>query len=67
MHEISHTALPDQAADLANLPLAELRSRLEVTLEGLSTSEAQTRLEQHGHNEIPGERANPVLRFLSYF
>jgi len=67
VHDISHTALTDKTADLANLPLAELRTHLGVSSEALSTSEAQARLERYGYNEIPEEKVNPVLRFLSYF
>jgi H+-transporting ATPase len=51
----------------ANLPLAELQKNLGTSPEGLSQEEAQRRLTQYGYNEIPEEKANPFLRFFSYF
>jgi H+-transporting ATPase len=35
--------------------------------EGLTRSEAQARLAKYGYNELLEEKANPVLKFLSYF
>jgi H+-transporting ATPase len=34
---------------------------------GLSTSEAEKRLQQYGPNEIPEKKVNPVIKFLGYF
>ncbi|KAI8872980.1 H(+)-ATPase [Ramicandelaber brevisporus] len=34
---------------------------------GLTTEEAQRRLEQFGRNELPEKKTNPFLKFLSYF
>ena len=34
---------------------------------GLTTAEAQQRLERHGPNEIPERHRHPVLEFLGYF
>ncbi len=34
---------------------------------GLTQSEAANRLRQYGYNELPEEKENPVLKFLSYF
>jgi H+-transporting ATPase len=51
----------------AALPLAELQKNLGTSPEGLSQEEAERRLAQHGYNEIPEEKANPFLRFFSYF
>jgi H+-transporting ATPase len=39
----------------------------EVSKTGLSQKEAQARLAKYGYNELPEERVNPVLKFLSYF
>jgi H+-transporting ATPase len=52
---------------LANIPMAELQKQLGVTLDGLAKEEAQHRLEQYGYNEQPEKKANPLLKFLSYF
>ncbi len=35
--------------------------------EGLTRSEAQARLVKYGYNELPEEKTNPFLKFLSYF
>jgi len=51
----------------ADLPVAELLSRLTTSPDGLSLAEAQRRLDQYGYNELPEKKVNPVLKFLSYF
>jgi H+-transporting ATPase len=38
-----------------------------VSTDGLSQAEAQQRLAKYGYNEIPEEKENPLLKFLSYF
>jgi H+-transporting ATPase len=53
--------------DLSVLPLAQLQQRLNSSGDGLSASEARTRLGQYGYNELPEKKTNPILRFLSYF
>ena len=35
--------------------------------QGLSDSEAQSRIEQYGYNELTEKRSNPILKFLTYF
>jgi H+-transporting ATPase len=35
--------------------------------DGLSQEEAQSRLAKYGPNELPEEKVNPILKFLSYF
>jgi H+-transporting ATPase len=45
----------------------ELFSRFSSSEKGLSSSEAQKRLEQYGPNEIPEKKVNPLLKFLGYF
>jgi H+-transporting ATPase len=47
--------------------LSELQARLSVSTDGLSQAEAQRRLVQYGYNELPEEKVNPFLKFLSYF
>lgn len=34
---------------------------------GLSSKEAEKRLEEYGSNEIPEEKVNPLIKFLKYF
>ena len=53
--------------ELRSLPLEIVRSRLDIAGEGLSSAEAQARLKQHGFNELPEKRVNPVVQFLSFF
>jgi H+-transporting ATPase len=54
------------AVDLATVQMDALRSELGVSSEGLSRAEAQSRLAKYGYNELPEEKANPLLNFLSY-
>ncbi|MBW3016355.1 hypothetical protein KY309_01975, partial [Candidatus Woesearchaeota archaeon] len=35
--------------------------------EGLTTSEAQQRIQQYGYNEIIEKKENPFIKFLKYF
>jgi H+-transporting ATPase len=53
--------------ELAKLPLAELRSALGATAQGLDHQEVQRRLAQYGYNEIPEKRINPLLQAMTYF
>ena len=55
------------SADLSKLPIDEMRAQLGVSLEGLTTADAQARLAKCGYNELPEEKANSLLKFLSYF
>jgi H+-transporting ATPase len=45
----------------------ELLGKLSASKDGLSSSEAQKRLQQYGLNEIPEKKANPLIKFLTYF
>jgi H+-transporting ATPase len=54
-------------ADLAKLPLQELIQKLDSSVDGLASDEAHRRLERYGYNELPEEKTNPLLKFLSYF
>ncbi|MGC2355399.1 MAG: plasma-membrane proton-efflux P-type ATPase [Candidatus Acidiferrum sp.] len=52
------------------MPTASLQSveaELGVSAEGLTNSEVQARLAKYGYNELPEEKTNPFLKFLSYF
>jgi H+-transporting ATPase len=44
-----------------------LQTRLGASSAGLSNAEAQRRFAQYGYNELPEEKVNPLLKFLSYF
>jgi H+-transporting ATPase len=58
---------PNPQDDLASLPLPELEQRLGSSPDGLTQVEAQQRLAQYGPNEIQEQRANPLLKLLTYF
>ncbi len=57
----------DANGDLKSLPLAEVEQKLRSSPDGLSQAEAQKRLAQYGPNEIEETKANPFLKFLTYF
>ncbi|HVB86001.1 MAG TPA: plasma-membrane proton-efflux P-type ATPase [Candidatus Dormibacteraeota bacterium] len=54
-------------ADLSKLPLEQLQDELGASADGLTAAEAQSRLARYGYNELPEEKTNPLLKFLSYF
>jgi H+-transporting ATPase len=56
-----------KGATLGELPLSELQDRIKSSPDGLSTSEAQSRLSEYGYNELAEKKVNPLLKFLSYF
>ena len=45
----------------------KLLEKLSASKEGLSSSEAEKRLQSYGPNELPENKVNPALRFLSFF
>ena len=57
----------DLGGDLLTMPIELVKSQLGASGEGLSQAEAQARLEKCGFNELPEEKVNPLLKFLSYF
>ena len=57
----------DAKDDLKSLPLAEVEKKLDTSPHGLTQAEAQKRLTQYGPNEIEEKKANPLLKFLTYF
>src|SRR5674476_1623344 len=61
------TADPAAKDDLKSLPLPEVERRLETSPDGLTRAEAEKRLTQYGPNEIAEQKANPLLKVLSYF
>ena len=48
-------------------PIDELLKQLSADRKGLSSSEAEKRLQQYGTNEIQEKKANPLKKFLGYF
>jgi H+-transporting ATPase len=53
--------------DLVTSGLQSVESELGVSSGGLTGSEARARLSKYGFNELPEEKTNPILKFLSYF
>ena len=54
-------------ANLTASQLQSLESELGVSGGGITSSDAQARLAKYGFNELPEEKSNPLLKFLSYF
>ena len=46
---------------------AGLFQKLATSEMGLSPAEAEKRLSQYGYNELPEEKTNAFVKFLSYF
>lgn len=65
--ESSQTAKPDSKDDLKSLALPDVEKKLQSSPDGLTQAEAEKRLAQYGPNEIEEKRANPFLKFLTYF
>ncbi|MFN2200185.1 MAG: plasma-membrane proton-efflux P-type ATPase [Caldilineaceae bacterium] len=68
-HKPAPTSTQDQDISTDHEPpsLEQLESQLGASPDGLSQSDAAQRLEKYGPNELPEEKTNPVLKFLSYF
>jgi H+-transporting ATPase len=49
------------------LQLNELYSKLSASEKGLSSSEAEKRLQKYGPNDIPEKKVNPIKKFLKFF
>ena len=62
---MSQDSLTTEEAKKANID--ELLSKLSADKKGLSSSEAEKRLQQYGPNEIQEKKVNPLLKFLRYF
>ncbi len=62
---MSQSLLTTEEAKKANVD--ELLSKLSSGKGGLSSSEAEKRLQQYGPNEIQEKKVNPLLKFLRYF
>ena len=58
---------PEEKENLKSLSIPELQEKLKTSSDGLSQHEADERLNQYGYNELPEEKGNPFLKFLTYF
>ncbi len=56
-----------KAQDAKGISIDELFKKLSSSEKGLSSSEAKSRLEQYGPNELLEKKVNPYLKFLGYF
>ncbi|GAB4551432.1 MAG: plasma-membrane proton-efflux P-type ATPase [Pleurocapsa sp.] len=64
----SKTPIDDPPADrLTEIPLEQLFDELNTSVDGLPTTEAKSRLDKFGYNELATEQVNPFLVFLGYF
>jgi H+-transporting ATPase len=61
------TIKPETKEPLKPISIGELQEKLKTSPDGLSQNETQDRLKQYGYNEIPEEKINPFLKFLTYF
>ncbi len=59
--------MPQATDKLTELSLPQLLTELDSSAAGLTTADAQQRLERYGPNEIVERHRNPVLEFLGYF
>ena len=62
---MDQNVLTTEEAKKANID--ELLKKLVADQNGLSSSEAEKRLQQYGPNEIREKKVNPLLKFLRYF
>ncbi|MEO6800707.1 MAG: plasma-membrane proton-efflux P-type ATPase [Rhodanobacter sp.] len=60
-------AKPAAGDDLKTMPLADLAKKLDSSSDGLTQTEAASRLSKDGPNEIEEKKQNVILKFLSYF
>jgi H+-transporting ATPase len=53
--------------DAKKTNIDELLSKFSSSKKGLSSAEAEKRLQQYGLNEIPEKKTNPLTKFFTYF
>jgi H+-transporting ATPase len=53
--------------DIESISPHDLFQKLASSEKGLTETEAKSRLEEYGPNELTEEKANPLLKFLRYF
>ncbi|XP_073288794.1 plasma membrane ATPase 1-like [Primulina huaijiensis] len=59
-------ALKREAVDLENIPIEEVFENLRCTREGLSSENANRRLEIFGHNKLEEKEESKILKFLGF-
>ncbi|XP_073150019.1 plasma membrane ATPase 1-like [Henckelia pumila] len=59
-------ALKREAVDLENIPIEEVFENLRCTREGLSSENANRRLEIFGHNKLEEKKESKILKFLGF-
>ncbi|KAL5748425.1 hypothetical protein ACOSQ2_025722 [Xanthoceras sorbifolium] len=59
-------AISQETVDLENLPIEEVFEKLKCTEEGLSSDEAQKRLDIFGHNKLEEKKESKILKFLGF-
>ncbi|MCG6963968.1 MAG: plasma-membrane proton-efflux P-type ATPase [Acidobacteria bacterium] len=57
----------EQAPDFTTISLEDTLDQLQTSMDGLSASEADRRLQQYGPNVLAEKKVSPILQFLSYF
>ena len=63
----SHITPAALSTDWNTLTLAELKTQLGFSPDGLGEAEAKRRLSKYGYNELIENKVNPILKFLNYF
>ena len=56
-----------KSEEAAGASAEDLMGKLSSSSEGLSSSDAESRLDEYGFNEIAEKKVNPILKFLAYF
>ncbi|KAJ8513018.1 hypothetical protein OPV22_003452 [Ensete ventricosum] len=59
-------AVLKEAVDLENIPLEEVFENLRCAREGLTTQQAEERLEIFGHNKLEEKKESKILKFLGF-
>ncbi len=60
-------SLKPSQSEFSTLPIEKLEAALQVSNKGVSQAEVNNRISKYGFNEIIEKKANPYLKFLSYF
>ncbi|KAI9173701.1 hypothetical protein LWI28_005083 [Acer negundo] len=59
-------AINQETVDLENIPVEEVFENLKCTEEGLSSDEAQKRLDIFGYNKLEEKKESKILKFLGF-